>query len=154
MQSGPTLKTAIMTTTLGLILTCAGSPAWSDTTAGTQPLELRRIMQELGKNMQDVTAGISREDWALVASIAPRIADHPQPPISEKMRILSFVGTDMGRFKGYDGKTHQAARALEEAAAGGDGNSVIAAFANLQGSCLACHQSFRKPLVAHFYGQP
>lgn len=125
--------------------------AWG--AADAEPLELRRIMLELGKNMQTVTDGISREDWEQVAKIAPRIAEHPQPSAGEKVRILSFVGADMGRFKGYDEQTHQAARALADAAARRDGKGAIAAFAGVQNSCLACHQSFRKPFVEHFYGQ-
>jgi cytochrome c556 len=68
------------------------------------------------------------------------------------MRILSFIGADTGKFKGHDEKTHLAARALEQAAARSDGQAVISSFATLQNSCLACHQSFRKPFVEHFYG--
>lgn len=98
-------------------------------------------------------AACSCEDWALVARIAPQLGEHPQPPMGEKMRILAFVGADVAKFKSHDEKTHQTARALEEAAARNDGASVIAAFATLQNSCLACHQNFRKPFVEHFYGQ-
>jgi len=36
----------------------------------------------------------------MVAKIAPRIAEHPQPPVIEKMRILAFIGTDAGTLKG------------------------------------------------------
>ena len=118
-----------------------------------EPLALRAIMQELGNNMQAITDGISREDWSRVAAIAPLIADHPQPPFFEKMRILKYVGSEVATFKGYDGKTHAAARALGEAAAGADGEAVIATFATLQKTCLACHEQFRRPFVAHFYGQ-
>lgn len=66
----------------------------------------------MGKNMQIITDNIARVDWEMVAKIAPLVADHPQPPLGEKMRILSFVGNDAGKFKGYDEKTHQAAQAL------------------------------------------
>lgn len=118
-----------------------------------RPLELRKIMKDLGKDMQTVTDGISREDWALVARVAPRIADHPQPPVGEKMRILAFIGSDVGKFKGFDEQTHKAAKAMQAAAERGDGKAVIASFANLQNSCLGCHQSYRKPFVEHFYGQ-
>ena len=103
--------------------------------------------------MQIVTDGISREDWKLVAETAPRIAEHPQPPLGEKMRILAFAGSDAGRFKRFDERTHQAAKTLEQAAKRGDGQAVVAAFSTLQGNCLACHQNFRKPFVEHFYGQ-
>jgi cytochrome c556 len=129
------------------------SPAWADGDTEAKPLELHRIMQELGKNMQTITDAISREDWALVTKVAPQIAEHPEPPVIEKMRILTFIGADMGTFESQDELTHRAARALEQVAARNDGQGVITAFANLQSSCLACHQSFRQSFVEHFYGQ-
>ncbi len=139
-------------TIVGVLLASTCSQAWADDADKTKPLALRKIMQDLGKNMQGITDGISREDWEIVRKLAPLIADHPQPPLVEKMRILSFIGADTGKFKGHDEKTHLAARALEQAAARSDGQAVISSFATLQNSCLACHQSFRKPFVEHFYG--
>ncbi|MBU2571030.1 MAG: cytochrome c [Gammaproteobacteria bacterium] len=143
--------------TASVLLAGIYSQAWAnddaDADADAKPLELHRIMQEIGKNMQTITDAISREDWALVAKIAPQIAEHPEPPVIEKMRILTFIGTDMGTFESHDQRTHQAARALEQIAARNDGQGVITAFANLQSSCLVCHQSFRQSFVEHFYGQ-
>ncbi|HCN88570.1 MAG TPA: cytochrome C [Oxalobacteraceae bacterium] len=78
---------------------------------------------------------------------------HRAPPVGENLRILSFVGVDAAKFKRYDEKTHHAARTLEAAAARNNGTDVIAGFANLQNSCLACHQSFRKSFVENFYGK-
>ncbi|MEW6705406.1 MAG: cytochrome c [Pseudomonadota bacterium] len=118
-----------------------------------EPLALRQIMQDLGRNMQLVTGGISREDWALVAKTALLIADHAQPPMSEKARILSYMGGNASSFRAHDARTQDAAQALAQAATRADGQGVVAAFATLQSSCLACHQVFRKPFVEHFYGQ-
>jgi len=39
--------------------------------------------------------------------------------------------------------THHAANVLREAALSEDGNKIIAAFAQLQTTCLACHQAHR-----------
>jgi len=116
-----------------------------------EPLALRTIMQNMGKNMQSITDGISREDWKKVAENAPLIADHPQPPLLEKIRILSFIGSDVSKFKGYDQDTHLTAQELEGAAIEQDGEAVIAVFAKLQNHCLSCHQHFRKPFLEHFY---
>lgn len=118
-----------------------------------RPLELRKIMQDLDKSMHGIADAISRKDWTLVAKIAPSIAEHPQPPMAERMRILSFMGANASAFRAYDGKTHHAARALEETASRGDAPAVISSFAALQGSCSACHERFRKPFVEHFYGK-
>lgn len=151
MQHRHQFKAYFTATVISTILACVSSQAWADDSDKTKPLALRKIMQDMGKNMQVITDGISREDWEMVARTAPLIADHPQAPLAEKMRILSFIGSDVGKFKSYDEKTHQAARALEQAGVRNEGQSVISSFATLQNSCLACHQSFRKPFVEHFY---
>lgn len=118
-----------------------------------EPLALQKIMKDLGKNMQVITDGISREDWELIAKTAPLVADHPQPPVAERMRILRFVGADMGKFKAHDGETHTQALAVGKAAQAKDGPGVILAFQKLQTSCYNCHSDFRKPFVEHFYGK-
>lgn len=118
----------------------------------SEPLALRKIMQDLGHDMEAVTGAISREDWAAIARLAPRIARHPQPPAGEKLRILAFAGSNAGAFRAHDERTHDAAVALQKAAAHGDGASVIATFATLQNTCLACHQAFRSSFVEHFHG--
>ena len=153
MQHRHRFKAYVTATVIGTLLASTCLQARADGAGKAKPLELRRIMQDMGKNMQVITDGISREDWEMVVRAAPLIADHPQPPLAEKMRIMAFIGADMGRFKGYDEKTHQAAKVLEQAAMRGDGPAVISSFAALQNGCLACHQSFRKPFVDHFYGQ-
>ncbi len=126
--------------------------AWADGATAAKPLELRNIMQDLGRNMQAITGAISQENWALVAQLAPKVAAHPEPPVTEKMRILAYLGTDAAKFRGFDEKTHEAAHAMEQVAERGDGRAVIQSFARVQESCLGCHQGFRKSLVEHFYG--
>ena len=132
-----------------IIMTC--SQAFAE--ASPEPLELQKIMKDMGENMQLIVDGISREDWKLVENTAPLIADHPQPPAFEKVKIVAFIGTNISKFKGYDGKTHEAARVLGESAAREDGYAVIADFATLQNTCLMCHESFRKSFQQHFYGK-
>lgn len=114
-------------------------------------MALQEVMEKLGHDMQAVTGAISREDWAQVAELAPKIARHPEPPLGEKMRILAWLGTDAGKFRGFDEQVHQAADAMSAAAKRGDGQAVIQAFAKVQQSCLACHQNFRKSFQEHFY---
>lgn len=118
-----------------------------------EPLEFQKVMKELGRNMQTVTDGISREDWELVAKTAPMIAEHPQPPLAEKTRIISFMGDEMSKFKAFDTQTHEAAHDLMHAAHEKDGQKVIAAFQKVQTTCLNCHQAFRSGFVEHFYGK-
>ncbi len=146
-------KACLAVTVVGALLVSAGSSAGADDADTPKPLALRKIMRDMGKNMQDITDSISREDWETVESIAPLIADHQQPPLFEKMRILSFFGTNVSEYKEFDEKTRQAAQALEQAAVRRNGTAVISSFATLQNSCLACHQGSRKRFVEHFYGQ-
>jgi cytochrome c556 len=68
------------------------------------------------------------------------------------MRIMKFMGAEMSKFKAFDGETHTAAHALEQAAHEQDGQKTITAFARLQTTCLNCHQAFRGKFVEHFYG--
>jgi len=126
---------------------------WAAGNTEPDPLALRKIMQDQGLHMQTITAAICREDWQRVAIIAPLIADHPQPPLAEKIRILRFIGSDVGRYKNHDKQTSQAGQELKQAAERIDGPEVISAFAALQNSCLACHQNFRKPFQEYFYEQ-
>jgi cytochrome c556 len=151
MQHRHWFSTHFTTVLIGVLLVGIGTRVWAEDAEKAKPLALRKIMQEMGKSMQAITDGISREDWEVVARMAPLIAHHPQPPLAEKLRILSFVGSEAGKFKGYDEKISQTAQVLEQAAVHGNGQSVISSFATLQNSCLACHQSFRKPFVEHFY---
>lgn len=63
------------------------------------------------------------------------------------------MGTEASRFRGHDAETRKRATALGEAAGRRDGRGTIAAFAELQNSCLACHQAYRGRFVEHFYGR-
>lgn len=118
-----------------------------------EPLAFQGVMKDLGKHMQTIAGAIAYEDWERVARTAPLIAAHPQPPIAEKARILSFVGSNLGKFKSFDMQTHEAAHEMEHVAHEKNGEQVIAAFQKVQASCLACHQTFRKPFAEHFYGK-
>lgn len=117
----------------------------------TQSLHLKRVMQELSKHMQSTTDAIAREDWDMVVKLAPQIGKHEEPPASEKLRILAYLGKDAARFRGYDHQTHEAADEMRSAALKQDGKAVINAYAKIQTNCLACHSNFRSGFQKHFY---
>ncbi len=136
----------------GFATTTASSQVLAGTVYNfTKPLVLHKIMQDLGRDMQTIVDGISRGDWKLIEKAASRVADHPKPPMIETVRLLGFIGTQAGKFKGYDAKTHDTALVLGEAAAKKDGYAVISAFSDLQNTCMDCHKSFRKSFRRHFY---
>ena len=133
---------------------CLNAPVYAqeeDDTGPEEPMKLRKIMRDMGDDMKRIAGAISREDWALIVKTSPKIADHPQPPFGEKIRILAFAGTDISEFKDFDGKTHASARRLGAAAEREDGDGVIEEYAILQKTCLACHQRFRKSFQRYFY---
>ncbi len=136
----------------GGLLLAGATGAMAEAGAEVKDLALKKIMKDLGAGMQTVTDAIAREDWQLVEKAAPQIADHPQPPLGEKMRIIAFMGTDMGKFKGYDGEVHKSAETLGQAAKSKDGVAVIAAFQSIQTACYGCHRDFREGFIKHFYG--
>lgn len=139
---------------MALVPATTGLCQQTQTDPPARTMALRDVMQQLGRDMQAITGAISTEDWIKVAELAPQIARHEQPPASEKFRILGWLGSDAGKFRGLDGDVEQAAAALGEAAQRGDGEAVIAAFARTQQSCLACHQSYRQSFIKQFYESP
>lgn len=144
-------RTIGVTVAACLILSVFQFPVWAGDATQTEPLALRKIMQELGRNMQAITGAIALEDWTQVAQLAPMVAAHPEPPATEKIRILAYLGTDAAKFRHFDMQTHESAHAMAVAAASDDGKAVIQSFARVQESCLGCHQAFRKPFVEYFY---
>ena len=141
----------LLTIALSVALATAATGLGAQSAEAAKPMALRSVMEKLGRDMQAVTGAISKEEWTLVAELAPKIAKHAEPPLGEKMRILGWLGTDAGKFRGFDGQVHDAASSMGDAAKRGDGPAVIAAFSKTQQSCLACHQSFRQSFMKQFY---
>ncbi len=152
MPSTPFLRSAALAVMAAAGMTLVASFPAAAQDAPSEPLALRKIMRDMGRDMEAVTRAISAEDWDAIAALAPRLADHPQPPPGEKVRILTFLGGKAADFRAHDQRVHDAALALQKAAAGREGASVIGAFATLQGACLGCHQAFRPSFVEHFHG--
>lgn len=80
--------TITLTVTACLLLWGFQLPAWAGDATQVEPLALRKIMQELGRNMQAITGAISQEEWVQVVQLAPKVAAHPEPPLTEKCASL------------------------------------------------------------------
>ncbi len=143
----PSLQAVIMV----VALLATGSTFHSNAKEPPKRTVLQNMMRQLGHDMQAATGAISREDWPAVVGLAPNIANHPQPSLSEKMRIFAWLGTDAARFREFDAAVHKAAVSMGEAAERGDGQAVIHEFSLIQQSCLACHRRFRNSFREHFY---
>ncbi len=136
---------------IGTLMAMSSAMTWADDGTETPPLALRKIMQDMDKNMHTMADAISQKDWPLVERIAPLIADHRQPPFIEKMRIMGFVGTSISKYKAYDGSVAEHAQAVGKAAKSNNVQGAELMFRTLQASCDNCHNEFQKPFVAHFY---
>ena len=134
---------------LALAALIGGAEVMAKDDGGT-PREFKNIMVDLGDHMVGITEGITHEDWIRVAEHAEAVANHPRPPMTERVRIMAFAGTDVAQFKKYDTEVHEAASSLADEAAGGDGSAIIAAFGRLQNGCLDCHTAFRTDYREHF----
>ncbi len=143
----------VMAAALFTAITLSALPVGAQTADPAKPMAFRSAMDKLGRDMQAVTGAISREDWALVAELVPKIAHHDEPPAEELKAIHGWLGSNGGKFHRLDEQTHKAAVAMGNAAKRGNGKAVISAFEKVQQSCLACHQSFRKSFVEHFYAK-
>lgn len=138
---------------LALVGALALGPVMAQGADQPKPMALRGIMLQLETDMNAVNGAISQKDWKTVAELAPKIANHAEPPLLEKVRILAWLNIDAPKFRGYDVKAKDEAAAMGEAARKGDGQAVVADYARIQQSCLGCHNQFRQKFIAHFYGQ-
>jgi len=144
------MRKSIVASRVGLImLGLVANLAYAET--AEEPLMLRKIMQAMQSNIQQIEQGIAKQDWDLVSQNALAIADHPAPPLFEKLRIFAYINTDLGEFKKLDKKTHETAKILGEMALKDDKSTVGAVITELKDSCEQCHQVFRQEFQANFY---
>jgi hypothetical protein len=117
-----------------------------------EDMVLQTVMKGHAKNMQLIAGGIAHENHEQVETAARAVIDppHPSSTLAEKLRLVRFLGSKLGRFKALDEATKQRAAVLASAARSQNGEATIAAFQQLQMSCLACHNEFRKPFQDYF----
>jgi cytochrome c556 len=154
MKQSADVKSLLRTALVSATAVCGMVAANAQSASDEKPMALRAVMEKLGQDMQKVTLAIAKEDWPTITQLAAQIANHAEPPPTEKVQIIQWLGTEAPRFRGFDGQSHQAATDMAKAASQGDGQGVIAAFAKVQQSCLGCHQAFRRDYLRQFYKKP
>jgi cytochrome c556 len=107
---------------------------------------LRSIMVDLGGDMSDISRGLWLEDWPTVAAAAAAIAEHPRVSDTERARIQGALGVNFADFIQSDRRVHDTAVRLSAAAAAGELTATLDQLAELQVSCVACHEAFRERL--------
>ena len=114
-------------------------------------LQLRTIMNGMNDRMKDIVNAINREDFSAIEENAMKIADHDKPPVTERVKILSFMLGKSPEFKGMDDKVHASAKELAEAAKKKNIDAVLSNFSKVQRACINCHTKFKAQIVEHFY---
>ncbi len=140
------LKKAVLITILTGVVAGAALPARAE-------LQLKSIMTDLSARMQAVVVAIGAGDFAEIESNASVIADHDKPPMTERMKILGFLKSRASQFKKMDGKVHDNASDMAEAAKREDMEGVLKSFSIVLAGCVECHTGYRDDIVEHFYSQ-
>ena len=76
----------LLSISLSLTLAAFAAGAHAQSVQDEKPMALRAVMEQLGNDMQAVTGAVSHEDWALVAELASKIANHAEPPPEEGVK--------------------------------------------------------------------
>lgn len=109
--------------------------------------------EKIGKAMRAAKQAIDKGDAAAVKAPADEIASlAPQAigwfpagtgPDVGKTEAKAEIWQQRAQFDEGMTRFNEAAKAFQQAAAGGDLNAVKAAHANLGGTCKSCHERFR-----------
>lgn len=90
-----------------------------------------------------------RQHSATIARLAPNVGGWfpagTGPEAGVRTRAKADIWAAPQEFRTLSVNLVVAARRMEQAAAGGDREAIGAAFANLRGTCAACHDRFRAP---------
>lgn len=93
----------VIATVLFTVMTISVNPAGAQAESA-KPMALRGVMDKLGRDMQAITGAISKEEWAVVAELAPKIANHAEPPVAEKCAFLLGSEPMLGSFAATMGR--------------------------------------------------
>ncbi len=112
-------------------------------TYAEDPKSFRDLMLYMGQQYSEVTQGILKQDYQQLATAANIIAFHPEPPLTQRMKIIAKLGSDFLDFKSWDDKVHLSAVALAQAAENKDINAVLEHNTTMLENCTSCHIKYR-----------
>jgi cytochrome c556 len=108
---------------------------------------LKQVMQQLGSDYSDLGDAILWEDFDAAAEAAHAIAYHDKPSMGQRMKIMGALGTEMPEFKKADGRVHDLALNIEEAARAKDMPLLIQHQSRMLTACMACHTTYRSRVI-------
>jgi len=108
------------------------------------PTKLKYIMQEMIVNTQLLTKGIFYEDYQQIMQAAKNIADHPEPGLTSKVKLMNYMGKEMVEFKKLDTFVHDTAIKISNAAQQKNMPEIITEYHTLIDGCQSCHTNYKQ----------
>lgn len=108
---------------------------------------LKSVMQQLGKDYAALNQAILTDNFDNAKKAAHKIANHEKPSMSQKMKIMAGLRTEMPAFKKADDKVHDIAVEIEEAANSKNMPLLIKRQSKMLSACMACHTSYRNRVI-------
>ena len=134
------MKTLISTFMLFLFLT----PAM----ASDDPKNMKEVMQRISNDMSKLVNHIMKDEYDEILVLAEKVANHDEPPVSHRLRIIAELGLDFTDFKKNDDEVHINAVAMKKAAINKDTTAIIDNYGKVMQSCNNCHKQYRKRIQA------
>ncbi len=84
-----------------LALVFSITPAFAE-----DPKNFKEVMQRIELDMSKLVGHIMKEEYADIIAVAERVANHEEPPLSHRLRLIAELGTDFPNFKSHDDNVH------------------------------------------------
>lgn len=110
---------------------------------------LDEIMLGLSEEMTRIGDGIWREEFSVIALAAEAIAGHPLPPLMQRLKLLSDLGSNSSQFIAADKALKAAALEVVAAAKQEDLSAVLNRYQVVQQRCVDCHNWYRNSIQSH-----
>ncbi|HFD32099.1 MAG TPA: hypothetical protein ENJ28_05230 [Gammaproteobacteria bacterium] len=107
------------------------------------PESFRDLMKYMGEEYTKVAEGILKQDYKQLSEAANNIAFHPEPPLTQRMKIIAKLGTNFMDFKSWDDEVHLSAVALTKAAKDKNNAEILKHNAMMLKKCTSCHDKYR-----------
>lgn len=146
-----TLKKILVASSIITLTTLANVSIAKDSSLPEPSAEegsLKRVMQGLLTDTQQLTKAMLTEDFTSIEKIAHNIADHPKASLAIRMKLIKAIGTQMVKFKSNDDVVHGAAVAMAKNANNKDIKAIAENFQTMIGGCMSCHSEFKTKVLA------